>query len=264
LNEDPVKILGLDFYSGSVQRAIEKILQGGLLMAPAAPGLAHNLNEDATYRTALQRADILLPDSGLMVLLWNRILPNGSRPIQRISGLEFLHEFLKSPITQKALENSSWIMPNEQESIMNQKWMENETGINIPPSNLYIAPHYPTTGEIDDKALVEQVAQCQSSIVLINIGGGTQERLGAYLRQQLSPTPAILCCGAAIAFLAGGQTSIPGWADKLKLGWFLRCLSNPGSYIPRYWKAKALIPLLIKHRHKLPPLSIKSSSTNQD
>ena len=226
-------------------------------MAPAAPGLAHNLNDDAFYRNALQSADVLLPDSGLMVLLWNRILPDGALPIQRISGLEFLHQFLKSPITRKALEKSFWIMPNEQESILNQKWLENEIGIKISSPNLYIAPHYSPTGPIEDNELVEKVNQSQPNIVLINIGGGIQERLGAYLRQQLSPTPAILCCGAAIAFLAGGQTSIPGWADKMKLGWFLRCLSKPGSYIPRYWQAKALVPLLKKYRHNLPPLTKK-------
>jgi UDP-N-acetyl-D-mannosaminuronic acid transferase (WecB/TagA/CpsF family) len=48
---------------------------------------------------------------------------------------------------------------------------------------------------------------------------GVQERLGYALRKQLSYKPAILCLGAAIAFLSGGQANIPNWADRLMLGW---------------------------------------------
>ncbi len=49
-----------------------------------------------------------------------------------------------------------------------------------------------------------------------------QERLGYALRKQLSYKPAILCLGAAIAFLSGGQANIPNWADRLMLGWLFR------------------------------------------
>lgn len=259
MNLDPVKILGLEFFPGTAQDAIQQILKGGLLTAPAAPGLAHNLSEDPEYRSALLRSRILLPDSGLMVLLWNNLLPDGGKPIQRLSGLEFLQKFLLAPEAQAYLRDSFWVMPNEDESRLNQTWLKENTGIELPPDSIYIAPEYPRSGPIQDPSLLKILQQVPHKAILNNIGGGTQERLGHYLQQHLSPIPPILCCGAAIAFLAGGQTSIPPWADKLKLGWLLRCLSKPGSYVPRYWKAKAIVPLLFKHRQNLPPLASSSA-----
>ena len=173
MNSDHVKILGLDFFPGTAQDAIQQILQGGLLTAPAAPGLAHNLNEDPEYRLALQNSRILLPDSGLMVLLWNRLLPADAKPIQRLSGLEFLQKFLLSPDTQAHLKDSFWVMPNEQESQLNQTWLKEHTGIKLPPESIYIAPKYPRAGPIQDPKLLQVLQQNLPKVILNNIGGGT-------------------------------------------------------------------------------------------
>ena len=86
------------------------------------------------------------------------------------------------------------------------------------------------------------------------IGGGVQERLGYALKQQLSFRPGILCLGAAIAFLSGGQAAIPPWADRLMLGWLFRIVFSPRRYFPRYWAALKLIPLIFRYRDRLPPL----------
>ena len=250
----PVKILGLDFFSGSTEEAILEILTGGLLVAPAAPGLAHNLNHDPIYRAALLNAKVCLPDSGLMVLVWNKIQSSKGNRIRRISGLEFLEKFLLSPFAAEFLTSSFWIMPDRKETELNLRWIKYHTGVEVTEESTYIAPKYPKSGKIADDLLVEKIAKKKPNLIVINVGGGIQERLGDYLQNNLETKSAILCCGAAIAFLAGGQTSIPAWADELKLGWLLRCISNPSMYVPRYWHAKTIIPLLLKHRHMLPPM----------
>ena len=86
------------------------------------------------------------------------------------------------------------------------------------------------------------------------IGGGNQERLGLYLKRNLSYLPAIHCIGAAIAFLSGDQVHIPVWADKFYLGWLFRSLSEPKRFIPRYWAAFRLFPLMLRNRANLPAL----------
>ena len=95
----------------------------------------------------------------------------------------------------------------------------------------------------------------------MTIGGGNQERLGLYLKRNLSYLPAIHCIGAAIAFLSGDQVHIPVWADKFYLGWLFRSLSEPKRYIPRYWAAFSLYPLMrtkpackpsLRYAHSLP------------
>jgi UDP-N-acetyl-D-mannosaminuronic acid transferase (WecB/TagA/CpsF family) len=90
--------------------------------------------------------------------------------------------------------------------------------------------------------------------VVVTVGGGTQERLGLYLKRNLPYLPAIHCIGAAIAFLSGDQVHIPVWADKFYLGWLFRSLSDPKRYVPRYWDARNLFQLILRYRHELPPL----------
>lgn len=252
MKSSPVKILGLEFYTGTAKEAVADVLSGGLLVAPAAPGLAHNLIEDFHYREALLNAKICIPDSGLMVLVWNLICSKKKNKIKRVSGLEFLKEFFQNDLGRNSLKSSFWIMPNDAESELNQKWLTENTGVQLDAESIYIAPNYSTSGELQDTKLLDLITLRKPGVVFINVGGGIQERLGYYLQKHLDFTPAILCCGAAIAFLAGGQTHIPAWADHLKLGWLMRCLSNPNSYVPRYWNARTLVPLILKYREMLP------------
>jgi UDP-N-acetyl-D-mannosaminuronic acid transferase (WecB/TagA/CpsF family) len=93
----------------------------------------------------------------------------------------------------------------------------------------------------------------------VTIGGGTQERLGLYLKRNLQPLPAIHCIGAAIAFLSGDQVRIPLWADRLYLGWLFRCLSEPGRYVPRYWSARKLIGIMLRYREQMPVMRERRS-----
>ena len=68
---------------------------------------------------------------------------------------------------------------------------------------------------MNDPALIEQLNRGRPRHIVATIGGGTQERLGLYLRQELDYSPAIHCVGAAIAFLSGDQVHIPVWADRM-------------------------------------------------
>jgi UDP-N-acetyl-D-mannosaminuronic acid transferase (WecB/TagA/CpsF family) len=106
--------------------------------------------------------------------------------------------------------------------------------------------------KIEDRHLIEKLQSLRPRHVVITVGGGTQERLGLYLKRNLDYLPAIHCIGAAIAFLSGDQVRIPNWADRLYLGWLFRCLSSPRRFVPRYFSAPQLIPLLWRYRDQLP------------
>src|SRR6267154_1429313 len=88
--------------------------------------------------------------------------------------------------------------------------------------------------------------------IVICLGGGTQERLGLMLKRECDFRPSIHCIGAAIGFLTGNQVYIPTWADRFFLGWLFRCFSEPGKFIPRYWKAFQLVPMMIRFRENPP------------
>jgi len=241
------RILGIDFFDGSARAAIALMRNGGLLVVPAAPALK-DLDSNHAYRESLLNADLAITDSAFMVLVWNRLQSN---PIKRLSGLEYLRELLLEPDLRHP-GNTLWIMASPASAQRNLAWLKQQ-GITIPEANVYMAPMY-SGSAISDPALLALIDRLRPQHIIVTIGGGTQERLGLYLKRNLSYRPAIHCIGAAIAFLSGDQVFIPVWADKFYIGWLFRSLSEPRRYIPRYWAARKLLPLMLRHRGNLPTL----------
>ena len=240
------QILGIDFFCGTVQEAIACMRGGGLLVVPAAPALK-DLSTNRGYREALLSADLSITDSAYMVMLWNLLQFDR---IRRLSGLEYLRELLLEADVREA-GNTVWIMAGPSSARLNLAWLAGQ-GIEVPAENVYLAPRYSTP--IDDPELLDLLDRVRPKHVIITVGGGTQERLGLYLKQRLGYLPAIHCIGAAIAFLSGDQVRIPVWADRLYVGWLYRCVSEPQRYVPRYWDARKLFGLMLKYRDRLPPL----------
>lgn len=249
-----IRVLGIDFFSGALEDAVSAARRGGLCVAPSGPGLAHELTNCPFYYQALTQAELVLPDSGLMCL-WSKFVLDC--PIKKISGLAFLEAYLRDK--QLSLEDSFWVMPDERQSNVNRNWIEKNLNFCVPQKNIYLAPQYAKSGTIQDSELLDRIEEGKPMCIFIQIGGGVQERLGLYLKENLSFCPTILCTGAALAFLTGNQVSIPSWADRSYLGWLVRCVTNPKVFIPRYARAFRLIAVLFKNG-KNPP-SVADSST---
>jgi exopolysaccharide biosynthesis WecB/TagA/CpsF family protein len=238
------RILGIPFFQGSAAEAVDRVSRGGLLVVPAAPALK-DLETSASYRQALLEADLAITDSAFMVMVWNRLQHDN---IHRLSGLEYLRELLTREDARRS-GNVLWVMPGSHSARMNVKWLRKQ-GVSVPRNNIYIAPMY--GNEIEDESLLECIERLRPQHIVVTVGGGTQERLGLYLKEQLSYLPAIHCIGAAIGFLSGDQVHIPVWADRFYLGWLFRSLSQPKLFIPRYWHARKLYSLIRRYRDRLP------------
>tara|TARA_B100002019_G_scaffold156375_1_gene134655 strand:+ start:2138 stop:2890 length:753 start_codon:yes stop_codon:yes gene_type:complete len=239
-------VLGISFYNGELKDACLYARLGGLITAPSGPGLAQDLRKCPVYRKALQESDMVLADSGLLCL-WQKWIRKD--PIIRISGLIFLKAIIDQINWEK--EKVLWVMPDQRQAEANIAWLKKTYGAKIEDGDLYLAPQYPS-GELVDRSLLAQIKANRPSSIFIQVGGGVQERLGLYLKENLYYLPSIYCTGAALAFLSGQQVRIPKWVDKLYLGWLLRCMNSPTIFIPRYIKAFWLIALLAKHRGKAP------------
>jgi N-acetylglucosaminyldiphosphoundecaprenol N-acetyl-beta-D-mannosaminyltransferase len=240
------RILGVDFFCGTAKEAVARMAKGGLLVVPAAPALK-DLPTSAPYREALLHADLAITDSAFMVLIWNSI---SRERVPRVSGLEYLKELLHEPEVRES-GNTLWIMASPKSAKTNIAWLRRQN-IELRDSDIYMAPIY--RGELSDEVLLEKMRAHPYRHVIVTVGGGTQERLGLYLKRQLGYMPAIHCIGAAIAFLSGDQVYIPTWADRTGMGWLFRCLSKPTAYVPRYWAARKLAWLMLRYRSELPPL----------
>jgi UDP-N-acetyl-D-mannosaminuronic acid transferase (WecB/TagA/CpsF family) len=239
------QILGIRFFVGSAHDAIDQISSaGGLVVVPAAPALK-NLAHDKRYRDALLGADFAIADSALMVLLWNLIQKDR---IPKLSGLRYLRALMERQ-EFRAPGATFWVMPTPSSSRRNIDWLA-ANGIRLTDDDIYIAPMYGQV--IDDPELLRRINSRKPAHVVLGLGGGTQERLGLYLKQNLTAKPAIHCIGAAIAFLSGDQVHIPVWVDHAGLGWLWRSLSQPKIYGPRYWEARHLATLMLRYRDRLP------------
>lgn len=243
------KILGIDFFVGTCQDAVDQMLTvKGLLVAPSGPGLRDLLTQER-YQQAVVGADMAIMDSGLMVMLWNLLEQDH---LIRVSGLEYINMLLKQP-SMKSSVDVMWIMAGPESSRRNLSWL-NSQGITVPAHNVYLAPNYGTS--VEDEVLLSKILSSRPDHVIVTVGGGVQEPLGYYLKQHLDYPVGIHCIGAAIAFLSGDQIKIPMWADRLCLGWLIRCISQPARYVPRYWEARGLFPLMLRHRRLTPqPIS---------
>jgi UDP-N-acetyl-D-mannosaminuronic acid transferase (WecB/TagA/CpsF family) len=191
-------------------------------------------------------ADFAITDSGFMVLLW-RLMTGQKLP--RVSGLEYLELLLKQPEMREP-GAVLWVMPNAAARERNLAWLRQQ-GSPTTEADCYLASNYPP-GEVTDAELLAFVHRRRPAHIIVCIGGGTQERLGYYLKQTLDYRPGIHCTGAAIGFLSGDQVRIPEWADRFYLGWLFRCVSDPRRYVPRYWKAWPLMTLMLRWRDKMP------------
>ena len=240
------QILGVNFYVGDVHGAIGRLSRGGLLVVPSAPSFMEIVRNEE-YRDAATNADVAITDSALMVLLWNWLEGDS---IARLSGLKYIRTLLREEEVRTP-GNTFWVMAGESSAKKNLAWLKSQ-GIKVPHQCVYNAPVY--RGKIEDRQLLEKMQLLRPKHVVITLGGGTQERLGFFLKRNLDYLPAIHCIGAAIAFLSGDQVRIPNWADRMYLGWLVRCLSSPRRYVPRYFSALQFIPLLWHYRNQLPAL----------
>jgi N-acetylglucosaminyldiphosphoundecaprenol N-acetyl-beta-D-mannosaminyltransferase len=239
------QILGIKFFNGSVDEAVALMVQhGGLLVAPSGTCFAR-LPEDEMYRRAVLAADLAIADSGLMVLLW-RLMRREN--VQRISGFKYLKHLLDK-LKGEGNREVCWILPTEraQEKLLN--WSGSKA-FSVNRENCYVAPRYGS--EVEDRNLLALIDQHRPAHVIIAIGSGAQEKLGYYLRENLSYWPAIHCIGAALGFITGDQAAIPEWADRFYLGWLFRMIAQPRIFIPRLMRGFELPWLIWKYGEKMP------------
>ncbi len=218
------------------------ITKKGLFVFPAGPGLA-SIQKSNEYYKSIQKADLVFFDSGFFVLLL-KIFKNVK--VKKFSGYKFLglfFDYLK-------LNNNKSIFsvdPNFEFSKSNKSFLKN---LGLKKIYNYIAPKY-NSSELADKKLLSLINKVKPNFILINIGGGTQEVLGLYLKKKLKFKPTILCTGAAISFFTKDQAPINNFIDKYYLGWLLRLIFNPLIFFKRYIFGLKLIPMVIFNKVKI-------------
>ena len=224
-----ISFKGINFYTGTYNQIKKQFDKGGVLVAPAASALA-NIENNNIYFSALRNADIAILDSGFFCILL-RIFK--FQKVKKLSGFLFLKNFLENYNNK---DKTLFIDPSKKSYYLNKKYLRSSKIYNFKS---YIAPHYKK--KIADTLLLNFVKKYKPRYIVINIGGGTQEPLAIYLRNNIKFKISIMCTGAAIAFMTGEQAPINKIIDKIYLGWLLRIVWNPKMYLGRILKSFKII-----------------------
>lgn len=224
----------IKFYSGSFIEIYNEINKGGLLVAPAASALS-NIKSDNNYYYSLKNSDVAILDSGFFCILL-RIFKQVK--VKKLSGYLFLKKFLDIFPRKKKL----FIIDHSKSSNKKNKFFLKKLKIGINGS--YIAPLY-SHNKVEDKTLIKSINEIKPRYILINLGGGTQEKLGLYIKNKIKFKCSIICTGAAIAFMTGEQAPINTFIDKYYMGWLVRLIWNPALYYERVLVSFKLIKLFI-------------------
>ena len=218
------------------------IIKNGLFVFPAGPALA-TIEQSKVYYKSIQKADFVFFDSGFFVLLL-KIFKGIS--IHKFSGYKFLNLFFK--YMKKNKKKSVFLIdPNLKFSKSNQIFLKK---LGIRKKYNYLAPKY-NVNNLSDKKLLNLLKKKRPDFIIVNIGGGTQEVLGLYLRKKLKFKVTILCTGGAISFFTGDQAPINDFIDKYYLGWLIRFFFNPVIFFKRLIIGLKLIPMVISNKIKV-------------
>jgi len=207
----------------------------GVYLFPSGPGLS-SLNYDTKYSKSLKEADYVFFDSGYFVLLL-RFLKKIK--VYKYSGYIFLKNlfyYLHKNYNKKVL----CVDPTPKQSINNKKFLKN---LGLKRIYNYIAPTY-NYRNIKDQKLLQIINNFKPNFIIINLGGGTQEILGVFLKKNLKFKTCIFCTGAAISYFTGDQAPVNNFFDKLYLGWFLRIIFKPQIFFLRYFNAIKLFHIV--------------------
>ena len=243
------RILGVSFFSGNAQDAVERARQaGGVIAVPASPALL-KLKYDEEYRLALQRADLVLADSEFLGVLWRLV---SGRRLKKISGISYLKcLFADSEVRQK--EKLFLIVSSNAAKSKAIDWLC-ERGFLIDPGDCNVVE---PAAHGQEHALLFEIEKLRPQHVIIALAGTGQEKLGMYLRDFLLYRPSIHCVGAALGFLTGAERPIPNWAERFHLGWLSRLVSQPRMLLPRIGIALILAVMVFKYRSEMPRLKTR-------
>ena len=214
----------------------------GFFVFPAGPALATIQNSNIYYK-AIQKADLVFFDSGFFVLLL-KIFKNID--VDKFSGFKFLNLFF-SYLKKNKKTSVLCIDPNSKFSKSNKSYLKK---LGIKKTYNFLAPKY-DPNNLSDKKLLKLINKIKPNFILTNIGGGTQEVLGMYLKKNLKFRTTILCTGGAISFFTGDQAPINTFVDKFYLGWLVRLIFNPITFLKRYIIGLKLIPMVIFNKIKI-------------
>ena len=234
-----IKFINDDDYRFIIKYLLKK---KGYLVAPAASSLI-TIEKDHHYLKALQKSSVAILDSGFFCLL---ILFLKLKKVKKFSG----YRFVKSLINDENLKNFKILsLESTIKNLNKNKYLFKSKKFKF--TRHYLCPIY-KQDLLYDKKLITLIIKYKPKIIIINIGGGVQEKLALYIKNSISWKISILCTGAALSFISDTSSffKINNFVDKFYIGWLVRSLNHPIFFYQRVLQSLKLFFLVFKHKIK--------------
>lgn len=175
-------------------------------------------NKDASFKNALIKSNILLPDGEGIVKLVK--LLNGIK-IRKIAGAD-IHEFLLN----KANQNKSrcFYLGSSEETLEKIKSKLEKRFPNID-FGFYSPPFKPEFSRSDNELMIKKVNDFKPDILFVGMTAPKQEKWVIQHKDNLD-SKIMVSIGAVFDFVAETKKRAPSWIIDLKLEWFYRALTS--------------------------------------
>lgn len=182
---------------------------------------------EPTFREALARFDLVLPDGMPLVWVMNRKLAAPLR--DRVYGPTFMLRCLEAT---QGKDFAHFFVGSTDEILaaLTNSLRSRFPGLQIAGT---YAPPFPPWPEGEDGRIIGRIEESRANFVWIGLGCPRQER---WIAGHLDQLPAGVYCavGAAFAFHAGRVRQAPAWMQRAGLEWLFRLSVEPRRLWRRY------------------------------
>ena len=176
--------------------------------------------DDADFRTALERSDVLLPDGeGLCMSLrrWKGV------NVKKIAG-DDLHRYLLELLSKK---NGKVFYMGSTETVLGR--IKERLGREYPSIEVRtLSPSFcEVLPEDESENIIRETTAFRPDVLFVSMTAPKQEKWVERHKALLPHVRVIASIGAVFDFYAGTVKRAPKWAVKLKLEWLFRLVKEP-------------------------------------
>lgn len=209
--------------SGDIEHACRMIVSGryGQYMACANPHSLVVASRDASFQSALQQSDLLIPD-GAGIALASRSLY--ATTLNRVAGFEFFYELTK---TLDKSGGARYFFLGSSDNVLHR--IVTRLNCEFPSITVCgtLSPPFATEfSDTENKSIVSAINASKPDVLWVGMTAPKQEKW-IYQNREILKIPFTGAIGAVFDFYAGTKKRSSDFWQALGLEWFPRFLREP-------------------------------------
>lgn len=237
-------VLGIGISAVSMDQAVERIAdwvanRGRAVVAVAAVHSVVDAQDDPVVKTAMNRADLCVPDGMPLVWLLRRA---GYHHVTRVFG----PDLMLAVCERLAVRGARMFYYGGGEGVADELAREMERRFpGLKTAGTWTPPFRRLTS-VEEDNVARKIDEAAPDILWVGLSSPKQEAWMAKFRPRLS-VPVMLGVGAAFDYNTGRIARAPRWMQRCALEWLYRLIQEPRRLWRRYARNNPLfVWLLIK------------------